>query len=148
MLLRIQRNGKELLGTRITHFELLHMLGLHDRHGVCCTGRGGGGNGARGWFGSRFSARLHSQTWGAAFPLALGAATDFFGGTKSLGIHFSSHISRVKYSFPSNTWPKPQTPRALFAHTTSTLEKHGSDGVPGGGGLCKGGDFARGGEGT
>ena len=58
--------------------------------------------------------------WGAAFPLALGAATDFFGGTKSLGIHFSSHISRVKYSFPSNTWPKPQTPRALFAHTTST----------------------------
>ena len=78
--------------------------------------------------------------WGAAFPLALGAATDFFGGTKSLGIHFSSHISRVKYSFPSNTWPKPQTPRALFAHTTSTLEKHGSDGVPGGGG-----DFARGG---
>ena len=62
MLLRIQRNGKELLGTRITHFELLHKLGLHDRHGVCCTGRGGGGNGARGWFGSRFSARLHSQT--------------------------------------------------------------------------------------
>ena len=62
MLLRIQRNGKELLGTRITHFELLHMLGLHDKHGVCCTGRGGGGNGARGWFGSRLSARLHSQT--------------------------------------------------------------------------------------
>ena len=27
--------------------------------------------------------------WGAAFALALGAATDFFGGTKSLGIHFS-----------------------------------------------------------
>ena len=54
--------------------------------------------------------------WGVAFALALGAATDF-GGTKSLGIHFSSHISRVKYSFPSNTWPKPQTPRALFAHT-------------------------------
>ena len=59
---------------------------------------------------------------GAAFPLALGAATDFFGGTNSLGIHFSSHISRVKYSFPSNTWPKPQTPRALFAHTTSTSQ--------------------------
>ena len=31
--------------------------------------------------------------WGAAFAIALGAATDFFGGTKSLGIHFSSHIS-------------------------------------------------------
>ena len=41
MLLRIQRNGKELLGTRITHFELLHMLSLHDRHGVhqvCVSG--------------------------------------------------------------------------------------------------------------
>ena len=36
MLLRIQRNGKELLGTRITHFELLHMLSLHDMHVVCC----------------------------------------------------------------------------------------------------------------
>ena len=33
MLLRIQRNGEELLGTRITHFELLHMLSLHDRQG-------------------------------------------------------------------------------------------------------------------
>ena len=58
--------------------------------------------------------------WGAAFPLALGAASNFFGGTKSLGIHFSSNISRVKYSFPSNRRLKPQTPRALFAHTTST----------------------------
>ena len=58
--------------------------------------------------------------WGAAFALALGAATDFFGSTKSLEIHFSSHISRVKNSFPSNTWRKPQTPRALFAHTTSS----------------------------
>ena len=28
--------------------------------------------------------------WGAAFPLALGAATDFFGGTKSLGIHLGN----------------------------------------------------------
>ena len=37
-VIEIQRNGKELLGTRITHFELLHMLSLHDRHGVCCTG--------------------------------------------------------------------------------------------------------------
>ena len=32
--------------------------------------------------------------------------------------------------------------------TGGYLEKHGSDGVPGGGGLCKGGDFARGGGGT
>ena len=37
-----------------------------------------------------------------------------------LGIHFSLHISRVKYNFPSNTCPMPQAPCALFAHTTST----------------------------
>ena len=34
MPLRIQRNGEELLGTRITHFELLHMLTLHEHGGI------------------------------------------------------------------------------------------------------------------
>ena len=58
--------------------------------------------------------------WGATFAIALGAATDFCGGSKSLRIRFSSHMSRVKYSFPSNTWPKPQAPRALYTHTIST----------------------------
>ena len=67
MLLRIQRNGKELLGSRITHFELLHMLSLHDRHVVCCK-----------------------------------------AGVKQMG----------------NT----------NQHNTCKLEKHGSDGLPGGGG--------------
>ena len=50
--------------------------------------------------------------WGAAFPLALGAATDFFGGTKSSGIHFSSHISRVQFPIKH----MPQAP-----NTTCTL---------------------------
>ena len=37
-LLGIQRNGTELLGMRTTHFEVLHMFNLHDKHGVCCNG--------------------------------------------------------------------------------------------------------------
>ena len=31
--------------------------------------------------------------WGETFALSLGATTDFFGGTKCLGIHFFSHAS-------------------------------------------------------
>ena len=42
MLLRIHRNGKEILGTRIAHFELLQMFSLHDGHWVI----------ARGWKGT------------------------------------------------------------------------------------------------
>ena len=37
MLLGVQRNSKEFLGTRIAHFELLHMFSLHDRHRMCGT---------------------------------------------------------------------------------------------------------------
>ena len=36
----------------------------------------------------------------AGFALALGAGTDFSGGVKSFGIHFSSYRSRVKNNFP------------------------------------------------
>ena len=31
MLSGIQRNSYELLGTKIAHFEMLHMFSLHDR---------------------------------------------------------------------------------------------------------------------
>ena len=90
MLLRIQRNGKELLGTRITHFELLHMLGLHDRHGVCALAEEeeamARGAGLAAALAPACTAKPAGFPlgWGAAFPLALGAATDFFGGTKSI----------------------------------------------------------------
>ena len=70
---------------------------------------------------------LHTATAHCHYTLSLyivtvhlGAASGFFRGTKSLAIHFSSHVSRVKYNFPSNTWPKPKTLHALFAHSTST----------------------------
>ena len=34
MLLGVQRKGKEILGMRIAHFELLHMFSLHIGHRV------------------------------------------------------------------------------------------------------------------
>ena len=34
VLLGLQKNGEELLGTRITHFEQLHVFSLHARHGA------------------------------------------------------------------------------------------------------------------
>ena len=48
MFLGIQRNDEVLLNTGMTHFELLHMFSLHDKHGVCCSNSRGGGNGVRG----------------------------------------------------------------------------------------------------
>ena len=85
MLLRIQRNGEELLGTRITHFELLHMLSLHDRHGCVALAdeeeamaRGAGLAAALAPACKAKPVRLvagFALGWGAAFALALGAAT-------------------------------------------------------------------------
>ena len=67
----------------------------------------------RGWFGALLR-NLTSLFGGwlalalrAGVGLAFGAGINFFGGAKSLEIHFSSHISRVKYNFPSHM---PQAP--------------------------------------
>ena len=114
MLLGAQRRGT-YLGTRKAHFEQLHMSSLHT--GTVCVAPADEEEALEHRAGLAAGLAPASATQpvrlGAGFALALGAGTNFFGGAKSLGIlrilrGFSSHMSRGKYNFPSNT-------RGMFA---------------------------------
>ena len=84
------KNGKELLGTRITHFELLHVLSLHDRHQVCVSGTVHGYREKTSWVClHKHSTRKLHRTWfqkGKERACALrGSAGQWVGGRAKTG---------------------------------------------------------------